>query len=86
MNQANTHFEASYTPSFQPVQTGLRLQDRDLAILYYTWQSRYIAQRQYRARFWPKASQPTVSKRLSELTEANLLKIHALPWLRDRIL
>lgn len=64
----------------------LVLQIRDLALLYYTWQNRYLAQRQYRQKFWSICSQAAVARRLIELREEKLLKTHDLPWMRDRIL
>ena len=82
-------FEDCSLPLLEEEKKSLRrikVQDRDLAILFFTWQCRYVAQRQYRFKFWPTSSQPTVSKRLSELKAINLLKTHALPWLRDRLL
>jgi len=89
MNVENAPYEISYTQflrSKKKPQSGPSLQVRDLALLYFTWQSRYVAQRQYRQKFWPTSSQAAVSKRLNELKEAHLIKTHALPWLRDRIL
>jgi hypothetical protein len=89
MNQQDVLFQDSFPPLLEEEKKSLRrlkIQDRDLAILFFTWQCRYVAQRQYRFKFWPTSSQPTVSKRLSELKVAKLLKTHALPWLRDRLL
>jgi hypothetical protein len=55
------------------------LQDRDIALLYFTWQSRYVTQRQYRLMLWPDATKAAVSKRLKELTEEKLLRTYSFP-------
>lgn len=64
----------------------IELQARDLALLYYTWQSRFVAQRQYHKRFWPKGSQAAVAKRLIELVGEQLLRTHKMPWRHERVL
>jgi hypothetical protein len=82
MNLQDALFEASFFPLLEEEKKALRrlkIQDRDLAILFFAWQCCYLAQRQYQFKFWPTWSQTTVSKRLSELKAINLLKSHALP-------
>jgi hypothetical protein len=64
-----------------------KIHDRDLNILYFTWQCRFVAQRQFKARFWADASQQTMSARISRLCEAKLLRAHLFSYLlNDRYL
>ena len=61
----------------------LKLSKRDLALLYYTWQNRFLARRHYQRKFWPELSQSAASKRLSQLCEAKLLRQTRLPQMEE---
>lgn len=66
--------------------SSIQLTDRDLAVLYYTWQNRLLALRHYRRKFWPEASLPAAAQRLYKLRDAGFLKQATLPLLNERTL
>ncbi|MGH7441723.1 MAG: hypothetical protein ACREKE_03505 [bacterium] len=64
----------------------LELTDRDLAVLLYTWQNRFVATRHLHRAFWPEASLPAATQRLVTLREKGYLGFRSFPWLQERVL
>jgi len=64
----------------------LDLTARDLTILWYAWQQRFVAVRQFQRLFWPKGANVTARNRLNELRDAGLLGSETFPVGADRTL
>ncbi|HTB22303.1 MAG TPA: hypothetical protein VK914_06330 [bacterium] len=60
--------------------------DRDLAVLLFTWQNRFVSTAQLHRAFWQDASPSAASKRLVALREAGLLGFRSFAWLSERLL
>jgi hypothetical protein len=63
---------------------GLELTPRDHALLWSTWQNRFMTPRQYLRRFWSDATHQAASKRLTHLKNEGLLQCAHFPWAVDR--
>jgi hypothetical protein len=59
--------------------------DRDLAALLFTWQSRRVTTAQLARAFWP-GSPSAAARRLGVLRRSGLLGALRCPWLRERLL
>jgi len=59
---------------------------RDLTILWYAWQQRFVAVRQFRRLFWPRGAMVTARNRLNELRDAGYLGSETFPVGTDRTL
>lgn len=64
----------------------LQLTTRDHAVLWYTWQNRFLAFRHYQRKFWGDTSIQAVQHRIYKLREAGLLNQAQLPMLDARSL
>ncbi len=64
----------------------IKLTDRDYFVLWYTWQCRFLAVRQYRRLFWHKASIEAARARLKDLCDAGYLGSETFPVGQDRTL
>src|ERR1035437_769516 len=64
----------------------LQLTDRDLGILLYTYQNRFLAFRHYQRKFWGDTSIQAVQHRIYKLRDAGLLNQAELPMLDARSL
>jgi hypothetical protein len=62
------------------------LTPRDLAVLLFTWQNRFVATRHLHRAFWSGASLSSVTKRLVALRQDGLLGFRQFPWLTERVL
>lgn len=62
------------------------LTPRDLNILWYAWQQRFVAARQFRRLFWPQGALVTTRNRLNELRDAGFLASETFPVGVDRTL
>lgn len=60
--------------------------DRDLAVLLFTWQNRFVSTAQLHRAFWRDASSAAASKRLVALRRAGLLGFRSFAWLSERLL
>ncbi|HTB21476.1 MAG TPA: replication-relaxation family protein [bacterium] len=59
---------------------------RDLTILWYTWQQRFMAVRQFQRLLWPQGANVTARNRLNELRDAGFLASETFPVGVDRTL
>jgi hypothetical protein len=64
----------------------IELSPRDLAVLLFTWQNRFVATRQLHRAFWPGASRSAANQRLVALRDRGLLGFRHYPWLSERVL
>ncbi|MGH7441835.1 MAG: hypothetical protein ACREKE_04085, partial [bacterium] len=60
--------------------------DRDLAVLLFAWQSRFVTTKQLQRAFWPGALCPRAAPRLRVLRQEGLLGFRHFPWLSERLL
>ena len=62
------------------------LTPRDLNILWYAWQQRFVAVRQFQRLFWAQGATVTARNRLNELRDAGFLASETFPVGADRTL
>jgi hypothetical protein len=62
------------------------LTPRDLSILWYAWQQRFVAVRQFQRLFWAQGATVTARNRLNELRDAGFLASETFPVGVDRTL